>query len=74
MDFQVVIAGAGGVYDELKTYQTRNGLKGLVKFTGRLPSEEIPRLMSCFDIVACPRLSLPVTEMVSPLKPLEAFA
>ncbi|WP_315279456.1 glycosyltransferase [Kocuria carniphila] len=74
VDFQVVIAGAGGVYDELKTYQTRNGLKGLVKFTGRLPSEEIPRLMSCFDIVACPRLSLPVTEMVSPLKPLEAFA
>lgn len=74
VDFQIVIAGAGGVYEELKSYQIRNGLKGLVKFTGRLPAAEIPRLMSCFDIVACPRLSLPVTEMVSPLKPLEAFA
>lgn len=74
VDFQVVIAGSGGVYRDLKNYQVRNKLKSRVKFVGRRPSQEIPRLMSCVDIVACPRLSLPVTEMVSPLKPLEAFS
>lgn len=72
--FQIVIAGSGGVYNDLKGYQVRNKLQGRVRFVGRRPSGEIPRLMSCVDIVACPRLSLPVTEMVSPLKPLEAFS
>lgn len=72
--FQVAIAGAGGVYNNLKDYQKKNRLQGTVRFLGRRPSSEIPRVMSCVDIVACPRLSLPVTEMVSPLKPLEAFS
>ena len=39
-----------------------------------MPIAEVPRLYSLFDIMPCPRKSLPVTEMVSPLKPLEAFA
>lgn len=72
--FQLVLAGAGGVYNDLKEYQKKNRLQGTVRFLGRRPSDEIPRVMSCIDIVACPRLSLPVTEMVSPLKPLEAFS
>ena len=74
VDFQVVIAGSGGVYPDLKSYQVRNKLQSRVKFVGRRPASEIARFMSCVDIVACPRTSLPVTEMVSPLKPLEAFS
>ncbi|MBD2765024.1 glycosyltransferase [Kocuria sp. cx-455] len=72
--FHMVLAGADGVYGDLKEYQKKNRLQGTVRFLGRRPSAEIPRVMSCIDIVACPRLSLPVTEMVSPLKPLEAFS
>lgn len=72
--FQIALAGSGGVYSELKALKKRYRLSSRVRFVGRLPSEEIPRFLSCVDIVACPRLSLPVTEMVSPLKPLEAFA
>ena len=34
----------------------------------------MPRVLSLFDIMPCPRVSLPVTEMVSPLKPLEALS
>lgn len=74
LDFQMVIAGSGGVYEQLKAYKTAHKLGSRVRFVGRRPSGEIPQLLSCVDIVACPRKSLPVTEMVSPLKPLEAFA
>ncbi|MFI7481837.1 glycosyltransferase [Kocuria sp. M1R5S2] len=72
--FQIAIAGKGGVYNRLKEYKEKQNLGRHVRFVGRRPSEEMPRLLSCFDIVCCPRRSLPVTEMVSPLKPLEAFA
>src|SRR5699024_9479631 len=43
-------------------------------FLGRVPNNEIPRLLSTFDIMPCPRVSEKVTELVSPLKPLEAFS
>ncbi|VEI50390.1 GDP-mannose-dependent alpha-(1-6)-phosphatidylinositol monomannoside mannosyltransferase [Kocuria rosea] len=72
--FQVAIAGNAGVYDELTAHVEERALEPNVRFLGRQPAEEMPRVLSCFDIVCCPRRSLPVTEMVSPLKPLEAFA
>ena len=43
-------------------------------FTGRVPHEEVESYYSLIDIAPFPRLSLPVTEMVSPLKPFEAMA
>lgn len=73
-NFQIVIAGSGGVYHELKHYKETRKLGWRVRFVGRRPADEIPRFLSCVDVVACPRKSLPVTEMISPLKPLEAFA
>lgn len=70
---QIVIAGSGeseaALKDKVKQLKLSN-----VHFLGRLPQGEIPRLMSTFDIVACPRLSNEITELVSPLKPLESFA
>lgn len=74
VEFQIALAGGGGVYPGLKSYKERNKLGPRVRFVGRRPPEEIPRFLSCADIVVCPRKSLPVTEMVSPLKPLEAYA
>lgn len=73
VDHQVVIAGSGSEAKALR--RVRDGLElPTVTFIGRRPIAEMPRLMSSFDIVACPRKREPVTEMVSPLKPLEAFA
>ena len=45
-----------------------------VIFMGRVPAADIPKYISLFDVMPCPRISLPVTELVSPLKPLEAMA
>lgn len=73
IEHQVVVAGSGAEVDRLKSL--RNELKAAgVLFLGRIPADEVPQLISNFDIMPVPRLSLPVTEMVSPLKPLEAFS
>lgn len=73
VEHQVVIAGSGAEEKALEALRDELGSTD-IRFLGRLPMEEMPRLLSTFDIVPVPRLSLPVTEMVSPLKPLEAFA
>ncbi|MGY5765400.1 glycosyltransferase [Brachybacterium sp. DNPG3] len=73
VDHQIVIAGSGA--EEKNLRELRDHIRGCrALFLGRLPMEEMPRLLSTFDIVPLPRLPLAVTEMVSPLKPLEAFA
>ncbi|TBT83385.1 glycosyltransferase [Propioniciclava sinopodophylli] len=72
VEHQVVIAGSGPAADTLKKQRDTVGASNVL-FLGRLPMDEMPRLMSTFDIMPCPRRSLPVTELVSPLKPLEAF-
>ena len=41
---------------------------------GRIPHEEVEKYYSLIDIAPFPRKPLPVCEMVSPMKPLEAFA
>ena len=71
---QLVIAGSGAAGAELRTLSAELGLDDDVTFLGRVPAQEIPRLMSIMDVMPCPRLSTRVTELVSPLKPLEALA
>ncbi len=72
--FQVVIAGSGSSAAALAEQVERLDLADHVRLVGRVPGDQMPRLLSLFDIMPCPRLSLPVTEMVSPLKPLEAMS
>ncbi|RCK69143.1 glycosyltransferase [Desertihabitans brevis] len=72
--FQVVLAGSGSAEEELRELAEELDLGETVTFLGRLPAEEMPRLMSVLDVVVCPRLSVAVTELVAPLKPLEAMS
>lgn len=45
-----------------------------VILTGRVPHETVAAYYSLIDIAPFPRKPLPVTELVSPLKPIEALA
>lgn len=72
VEHQVVIAGSGGAAEKLKALRDARELSSVL-FLGRLPVDEMPRLLSTFDVMPVPRLSNQVTELVSPLKPLEAF-
>lgn len=72
--FNLLVVGDGVALPPLKEAVEAAGLDAFCRFTGRVPQEDVRDLMSCMDIMPCPRRASPVTEMVSPLKPLEAMA
>jgi glycosyltransferase involved in cell wall biosynthesis len=43
-------------------------------FTGRVPHSEVNRYYDLVDVLVYPRHSMRLTELVTPLKPLEAMA
>ena len=45
-----------------------------VIFTGRVPHKDVNRYYDLIDILAYPRHPMRLTELVTPLKPLEAMA
>ncbi|MDJ0321745.1 glycosyltransferase [Pseudarthrobacter sp. PS3-L1] len=73
-NIHLVIVGDGKHLAGLKASVAELGISDFVTFTGRVSASAVPNYISIFDIMPCPRTSLPVTEMVSPLKPLEAMA
>lgn len=73
-DFALLLVGDGAEREELEEDAARRGLTDVVTFTGRVPHEDVESYYSLVDIAPFPRHALPVCEMVSPLKPLEAMA
>jgi glycosyltransferase involved in cell wall biosynthesis len=57
---------------KLKTQEL--GLDQQVIFTGRIPHERVQDYYNQVDIFVYPRLSMRLTDLVTPLKPLEAMA
>jgi glycosyltransferase involved in cell wall biosynthesis len=72
--FALLIVGDGAALEGLRSLAAELCLGDLVTFTGRVPHEQVEDYYSIVDVVPLPRKSLPVTEMVSPLKPFEAMA
>lgn len=70
----LLIVGDGEIFADLKEQVVRLGLQERVRFTGRVENERINDYLAIFDAVVCPRKSNIVTELVSPLKPIEAMA
>ena len=50
------------------------GRRRRVVFTGRVPHADVQRYYDLIDVLAYPRRSMRLTELVTPLKPLEAMA
>jgi PEP-CTERM/exosortase A-associated glycosyltransferase len=73
-DIRVLLAGGGPEEAELKALAERLGVGERVKFVGRVPHGEIGRYYDLVDIFVFPRVSIRLTELVTPLKPLEAMA
>ncbi len=69
-----LIVGGGRHEDALKVLVTQLGIAQNIIFTGRVKHEEIKRYYSLIDILVYPRKSRRITELVTPLKPLEAMA
>ena len=73
-EFHTVIVGDGASLPRLVEKAKELGVTNKVTFTGRVKPSEVSKYMSVFDILPCPRIPLLITEMVSPLKPLEAMS
>jgi hypothetical protein len=65
----------GGPRDAaLKAQAQAAGIGDKVIFTGRVPHQDVQRYYELIDVLAYPRLPIRLTELVTPLKPLEAMA
>lgn len=73
-DLRVLLVGGGPQDANLKAQAQRLGLADKVIFTGRVPHSEVSRYYDLIDLLAYPRHSMRLTELVTPLKPLEAMA
>ena len=73
-NFKMIVVGDGIFLPKVLERYEINNLEEYVTFVGRVPHEEVESYYSLIDIAPFPRLPLPVTEMVSPLKPFEAMA
>lgn len=69
-----LIVGDGDEMENLKAMVKELDIESHVLFSGRVPYKDILRYYSAIDIFVYPRKSERLTELVTPLKPLEAMS
>ena len=73
-DACLLLVGGGPEERRLKAMVDDVGLQGRVIMTGRVPHDDIQEYYNLVDIFVYPRISMRLTDIVTPLKPLEAMA
>jgi PEP-CTERM/exosortase A-associated glycosyltransferase len=73
-DIGVLLVGGGPQEANLRQQAVKLGLKDVVVFAGRVPHQEVGRYYDLINVLAYPRHPIRLTELVTPLKPLEAMA
>ncbi len=73
-DVKVLLVGGGPQDAALKQQVMRLDLKDRVIFTGRVPHAEVNRYYDLVDVLVYARHPMRLTDLVTPLKPLEAMA
>jgi len=71
---RLLLVGGGPEDQHLKQLTAASGLQDSVIFTGRVPHDEVQDYYNLIDILVYPRLPMRLTDLVTPLKPLEAMA
>lgn len=73
-DVCLLLVGGGPQEAALKALVAQQNLQNHVVFTGRVAHADVQRYYALVDVLAYPRHSMRLTELVTPLKPLEAMA
>lgn len=73
-DTCLLLVGGGPQEQLVKAKVQDLGLGDQVIFTGRVPHDQVQDYYNQVDIFVYPRLAMRLTELVTPLKPLEAMA
>jgi PEP-CTERM/exosortase A-associated glycosyltransferase len=71
---RLLLVGGGPVEDALRRQAQGSPAAGAIRFVGRVPHGEVERYYSLCDVMVYPRKASRLTELVTPLKPLEAMA
>src|SRR5699024_3926410 len=69
----LLLVGDGDYLPTLKEHVAKNGISN-VYFTGRVPHEDVLRYYGLIDVFVVPRKPSTVANLVTPLKPFEAFS
>jgi hypothetical protein len=73
-DVRLLLVGSGVQEDALRRQAAGEGVADRVIFTGQVPHHQVSRYYGLIDALVYPRLPIRLTELVTPLKPLEAMA
>jgi len=73
-EMRLLLVGGGPQEADLKSLCAELQLQDGVIFTGRVPHDQVQRYYDLVDVLVYPRLQMRLTELVTPLKPLEAMA
>jgi len=73
-DVKLLLVGGGPQEANLKVQAAALNLADKVVFVGRVPHSEVNRYYDLVDLLAYPRHAMRLTDLVTPLKPLEAMA
>ncbi|MXP44295.1 TIGR04063 family PEP-CTERM/XrtA system glycosyltransferase [Allopontixanthobacter sediminis] len=71
---QLLLVGGGPMDGALREQAAASSASDAIIFTGRVPHDQVERYYSLVDILAYPRKRSRLTDLVTPLKPLEAMA
>ncbi|MCP4266171.1 MAG: glycosyltransferase, exosortase A system-associated [Candidatus Brocadiaceae bacterium] len=71
---KLVFVGGGPQEMNLVDQASKSKCNKAIIFTGRIPHNEIQYYYQHIDVLVYPRLSMRLTDLVTPLKPLEAMA
>ena len=73
-DARLLLVGGGPMEAALKAQAAASPVADRIHFVGRVPHDQVERYYSLIDILAYPRKRMRLTDLVTPLKPLEAMA
>jgi PEP-CTERM/exosortase A-associated glycosyltransferase len=73
-DVRLLLVGGGHQERALQQQARKLGVEDRIVFTGRVPHDQVQQYYDLVDILVYPRMPMRLTELVTPLKPLEAMA
>ena len=73
-DARLLLVGGGPREAALKAQAEASPARAAIRFVGRVPHEDVERYYALADVMAYPRKASRLTDLVTPLKPLEAMA
>jgi glycosyltransferase involved in cell wall biosynthesis len=69
-----LLVGDGSTHADIQAQIAELGLENVIALPGRIPHSDVPRHHRLIDVFVVPRVPSRLSQLVTPLKPLEAMA